>query len=553
MNFSFPSLTSFGRLSPRDLVAGLWVAGLLLPEAVAYAGIAHLAVTHALVAMMVGLLVYAVLGGSRFAIVAPTSSAAAMASAAVLTAPEMTTNPLLYAQAMMALVLMAGSLFILLGFARQGQIAAFVSRPVLRGFAFALAVTIVIKQLPDALGITVPVASAQDPLHLLLNVVSQFAQWHWVAVTVAVSTAIGLAMLRLWKRIPSSMVVIVLAVVAARLLDLHAMGVAEVGHIDPPTFHMAWPDLSRPEWLRLGELAFGLVMILFAESWGSMRNLALTHGDSLNANRELIALGVCNVGAALLQGMPVGAGFSASSANASAGAQTRWAGLVALVMIAVTVTVALPALNLLPRAVLAVVVIHALLHALNPQPLIAIWRTRRDRLALVGAVIAVLALGVLHGMLVGIGLSLLSALKRFSQPIVHELGELQDTRDYIIVDGRPDLVMLPHLLILRPEEPLFFANADRVAAEIFARAQQKNQINVVVLSLEESSDLDSSALESLKELSLRLAKEDKKLVFSRVKDAVRTLFVQQDPDGLGHPQRMFWSVADAVAAYRIPD
>ena len=533
-----------------DLIAGLCVAGLLLPEAVAYAGLAHLPVANALVAMVIGLALYALLGTSRFAIVAPTSSAATLAAAAVLAAPEIGPDPAAYMQALLALVLMAGALLVVLGLAGQGQVAAFVSRPVLRGFAFALAVTIVARQLPEALGMAIPHEKAQDPVRLLAHVLQHHGQWHGPTLWVALAASAVMIVLKPWRQLPAAMLTMALAIGLNMLLDLQAQGVQEVGAVTLPAFHAAWPQLTTPQWLRMGELAFGLVLIVFAESWGSIRSMALAHGESVDANRELIALGACNIGAALLQGMPVGAGFSASSANASAGACSRWAGLAALLAVGIALAVALPAVQHLPRAVLAVVVIHALLHALNPRPLVATWKTRRDRLALAGAVLAVLALGVLHGMLVGVGLSLLSALHRFSQPLVHDLGELPGTRDYIVVDGRPHVIQLPGLLVLRPEEPLFFANADRVCGAVLERALGTPGLKVLVLSLEESSDLDSTAVEGLLELDQRLRDQGQTLVLSRVKDAVRELLALQAPAGLGRHDRLFWSVADAVDAYR---
>ena len=199
---------------------------------------------------------------------------------------------------------------------------------------------------------------------------------------------------------------------------------------------------------------------------------------------------------------------------------------------------------------LAVVVIHALLHSLNPKPLITTWRTGRDRLAMGGAVLAVLALGVLDGMLVGVGLSLLSALRRFSQPLLHELGELPNTRDYIVVDGRPQVLRLPGMTVLRPEEPMFFANADRVCIAAIDALPADHSTKVMVLSLEESSDLDSTAMESLLELDQRLSGRGVTLVLSRVKDSVRELLRAQAPQGLGRDDRLYWSVADAVDASR---
>ena len=539
----------------QDVGAGLCVAGLLLPEAVAYAGLARLPVVHALTALMVGLGVYAVFGGSRFAIVAPTSSTATLAAAAVLslsgTAPG--GNPGAYAQALLALVLLAGCALMLLAVARQGQLSAFVARPVLRGFAFALAITIVVKQLPDALGFALPPGAASDPWHVLRFAATHVQAWHGLSMAVATAAALAVVGLRRWPQVPASMVVIVLAVAAARLLDLKSFGVAEVGAVQRPSLQLGLPDLPLKEWLQIGELAFGLVVLVFAESWGSMRSLALAHGDALDPNRELMVLGACNVAAALLQGMPVGAGFSASSANAAAGATSRWAGVVALGVIALALAVALPALHLLPRPVLAVAVISALWHALNPRPLLELRRMKRDRLLVIGAVAAVLAFGVLHGMLVAIALSVFDAMRRFSQPVVHELGELGSSRNFVVLDAHQGAVAVPELLILRPEEPLFFASAERVVAEVIARVAGRDDLRVVILSLEESADLDSTAVECLLELDSRLRGMGMSLALTRVKEPVRELLGRWNPHGVGAADRMFWSVADAAHAHRAAD
>lgn len=531
----------------RDLGAGLCVAGLLLPEAVAYAGLAHLPVVHALTALMVGLGLYAVFGGSRFAIVAPTSSTAALSAASVLSLYG-NAAPAAYVQAVLALVLLAGSLLMGLALARQGQLSAFVSRPVLRGFAFALAITIVVKQLPDALGLALPAGAGTDPLRVLFFAVTHASRWHWPSLAVALAAAVVVAGLRHWPRVPASMVVIVLAIIAASLLGLKSLGVEEVGAVQRPSLQLGVPDLPLKDWLQIGEVAFGLVVLVFAESWGSMRNMALAHGDSLDANRELMVLGACNVASALMQGMPVGAGFSATSANAAAGATSRWAGVFALGVIAAALAVALPALHLLPRPVLAVAVISALWHALNPQPLLDVWRMRRDRLLVLGAVLAVLLFGVLHGMLIAIALSVLDAMRRFSQPVVHELGELGTSRNFVVREVHQDAAAVPGLLILRPEEPLFFASAERVAAEMMARVRGRDDLNSVVLSLEESSDLDSTAVECLLELDQRLRKMGIDLVLTRAKDPVRELLGRWDPQGLGAADRLYWSVADAARA-----
>lgn len=534
------------------MVAGLCVAGLLLPEAVAYAGLAHLPVMHALVAMMTGLAVYAAFGGSRFAIVAPTSSTATLSAAAVVSLPGLAGGSDVtgdYAQALMGLVLLAGGFLMLLAWARQGQLAAFVSRPVLRGFAFALALTIVIRQLPDALGLTLPAqAGSGSPLQVLRFAVLNPALWHLPSVLVAIASALALAGLRRWPQWPGSLLVIVLAVGLSWGADLPGWGVQVVGAVTQSALGLAWPDLPADRWLRLAELAVGLVVLVFSESWGSMRAAALAHGDRISANRELMVLGGCNALSALCQGMAVGAGFSATAANVAAGAMSRRAGLVAFAAALPVLLFALPALAFLPRPVLAVAVIGALWHALSLRPLRATWRMNRDRALVIGAVVAVFLFGVLDGMLTAIALSLLGALRRFSLPVVRELGELDRTRNFIALDAHPEVVTRPAVLVLRPESPLFFACAEQVANDVHDRALARPGTRAVVLSLEESADLDSTAAECLVELNRRLAGRGLLLILARVKEPVRELLIGLDPQALGTDERMSWSVADAVLA-----
>jgi MFS superfamily sulfate permease-like transporter len=197
--------------------------------------------------------------------------------------------------------------------------------------------------------------------------------------------------------------------------------------------------------------------------------------------------------------------------------------------------------------VLGVAVIAALWHALSPRPLAATWRLGRDRLLVVGAVVAVLALGLLHGMLAAVALSIVEALRRFSQPVLHELAALPGTRNFVNRSDHPEAEAVAGALILRPQEPLFFASAERVVAEASARLTASGA-GTLVLSLEESGDLDSTAFECLLELDLRLAGRGQRLLLARVKEPVRALLRASAPEGLGREERLFWSVADAAAA-----
>lgn len=523
-----------------DLFAGLAVAGVLLPEAVAYAAIAQVPTTHALLAALVGLCVYPLLGSSRFAIVAPTSSAAAVFGSAVVSGgPQMG----------VALVFLTGGLFLLSGLLRAEFLGAFISRPVLRGFAWALAVTIVLKQVPHVLGVHV---SATNIIPVLDQLAAEASHLHrpslwWGAGALALWLLLHHA-LRRWIWLPPSLVVLALGVALSAALQPAAQGMQLVGRIEWQALGLRLPDLSLEFWQQAAEIAPALLLVLFAESWSSVRSLALQQGDEVDARRELLALGAANSVSALLQGLPVGAGFSAAAANQGAGARSKWAGVAAALALALLLWLARPALALLPVPVVAAVVMAILLHNLWPHSVLGSLRLRNDTwLALVAAA-GVIGFGVLFGMLLAVGLSLALALKRFAEPVVVELGRLPGTRDFVNAARHPDAQILPGVLIMRPDEPLFFANAEAVFKRV-ADSVRREKAHTVILSLEMSDDLDSTALEAMGELCKRLSEEKCQLMLARIKDPARQGLERSGLRSDGRPGvRLFWSVDDAVSA-----
>ena len=282
-------------MQSRDAIAGLSIAGLMLPEAIAYAGIAGLPPQRAIVSALIGGLVYLILGRSRFAIISPTSSSAAILAAALATLPSGTSS----GASATLLVALVGAIFCVMAAARLGGLASFISRPVLRGFAFGLAITIIIKQLPVIVGV---------PLHrfaigpLLLTLLENAGRWHVASIMTALAALAMLLILRRVPALPGAFLVLAAGIGASVLLDLPALGVASVGAIDlvPRWEPIDWPDWQQLS--RLTQLAAPIVLILLAESWGTMRSLALRHGDRVEPNREMAALGLANVGAAIAAG-----------------------------------------------------------------------------------------------------------------------------------------------------------------------------------------------------------------------------------------------------------
>ena len=531
---------SFPALWGAELLAGISVAGVLLPEAVAYAAIAGVEPMHALLAALIGLCLYPLFGSSRFAVVSPTSSAAAVfASAVVMGGPAMG----------YALVGLTGALFLLAAALRAGFLGAFISRPVLRGFAWALGLSIMVKQLPHIAGLQ---AHTLQTGPLAWELLMRAAQWHRPSgVLGAAALALWLALhhgLQRWLFLPTSLLVLALGVALSAALGLGAQGVALVGDIAWQPLDWSLPNLANDHWLQAMELAPALLLILFAESWGAVRSLALQSGDRVDANRELLALGAANLTCGLVQGLPVGAGFSAAAANYSAGGRSKWAGVAAALTLALLLWLARPWLALLPLPVLAAVVIGILSHNFWPRAVLTSLHLGGDAwLALVAAA-GVFVFGVLPGMLLAVALSLLLAIRRFSQPLVNELGLLPSTRDYLDCKLHADAVKQAGTLIMRPEEPLFFANAEQVFHYVLRRADA-TQAQVVVLSLEVCDDLDSTAVEALAEFAASLARQGKALLLARVKDRPREALVRiglTDACAGGLP--LFWSVDDAAQA-----
>jgi MFS superfamily sulfate permease-like transporter len=321
-----------------------------------------------------------------------------------------------------------------------------------------------------------------------------------------------------------------------------------VGNVHFQLDHPTLPALARVQWSRLGELAVAMLLILYAESYSSIRYFALKHGQTTSPNRDLAALGVANLIAGLVHGMPIGAGYSASSANEEAGAQSRLAGLVSAVVVLVIVLTLLPAIALTPQPVLAAIVIHAVGHTLQPAVFRPYFQWRRDRFIVVGSVLAVLLLGVLDGLLASIAVSLALTLRQLAEPNLSLLGRFGSSHDFVGLAAHPDVQPVQGLLIVRPEEPLFFANVERVLARVRQHMLEgESSIHTVILSLEESPDLDGTSIEALREFADFVEREHKQLLLARVKDTALAVLARAAMPNLSL-EVSYLSVDDAVSA-----
>lgn len=502
-----------------DIVAGLSIAGLLLPEAVAYSGIAGLPPQAGIIGLLIGLLCYGLIGTSRFAIVSATSSSAAVLFSALSSMPNIDpAHRLLLAS---GLIILTGGFFVLAAFAKLGEISNFIAKPVLRGFAVGLAITIVVKQFPHIVNVK---PTHSDIFRYVNDLALGLPHWNITGLSIAAVALILLKIFARWKTVPGALLVIAGGIALDVSGFTVAHGIAAVGTINITLEWPTLPNLSRLEWLRIGELAVALLMILYAESYGAIRTFAIKHGDRSAPNRDLLALGVANIASGFFHGMPVGAGYSATSANESAGAQSRWSGWVAAMVVLVLVLTLLPWIKHTPEPILAAIVIHAVSHSITWDAFRPYFLWRRDRIIVVAAVFAVLVLGVLDGLLAAIGVSLIMMLRTLSETHVAWLGKLGESHDYVDTFHHPTAKTTPFMLIARPESSLFFANAERIFSYIQQKVERTPETQVVIISLEESPNLDSTSLEALRDFADTMQNRSIRLILARVKDPLREIF-----------------------------
>ena len=521
-----------------DALSGLSLAGLLLPEAVAYSSLASLPPQAGVIGLLAGLLCYALVGRSRYAIVGATSSSAAVLAAAMLALGANTAAQRIAFASI--LVCATGIAFLLAGGARLGAMSNLIARPVLRGFSFGLALVIAVKQWPHIAAVH---AHSTDFFALSWELLRGVGAWQPVSLAAGLGALFSLFILQRIPRFPAVLVVIVAGIAAAPWLE--SRGVLLTGPIHIALGVPAFAAPANGQWLPIVEFALALMFILYAESYSAIRICALRHDETPQPNRDLVALGLANLVSGAFHGTPVGAGYSGTSANEAGGAQSRAAGVYAAATVLALVWLFLPWIERIPDPILAAVVIHAVSKSLRTGVFRPYFRWQRDRLVTLTAVAAVLAFGMLDGLLAAIAFSLAMLLHSLSSPRLSVLGRV-GSHDFVSVARFPQAASAPGILVLRPEEPLFFANAEPLMAAARQRVLRQPDVRLVVFSLEESPDLDGTALESLGEFAAWLTVRNIELRLARLKEAGRDALLRARFEQLPASELDYSSVDDAV-------
>ena len=486
-----------------DVIAGLTTAAVVIPKAMAYATIAGLPVEVGLYTAFLPMLIYAVLGTSRFLSVSTTTTLAILLASELNDAvPNPDPAALLSATAIVTLLV--GAILAASSLLRLGFVADFISEPVLIGFKAGIGLVIIVDQVPKLLGFHIPRGSFGENLGAIASSLPKTSLATLIVGAVMIILLVSLA--KLVPKVPAPLVAVAGGIVAAYFLGLQAHGVELVGPIP-----QGLPPLSLPQWSLAGQLwpgALAIALMSFTESIAAGRAFANPRDPAPRSNRELLATGLANVGGAFFGAMPSGGGTSQTAVNRSAGARTQLAEVVTAAAALAVMMFLSPFLALMPQATLAAVVVVYSIGLIKPGEFMAVLRIRRTEFiwALV-AFAGVVLLGTLKGIIVAIIVSLIALAYQAANPPVYVLRRKPGTNVFRPQSTEhPADESFPGLLLLRLEGRVFFANAGHIGQRINAMVDEQNP-RVVGIDFSGVPDLEYTALKLLTQAEKRLREQ----------------------------------------------
>ena len=529
----------------RDVVAGLIVMCLLVPEGMAYAQIAGMPPETAFYIAPPALLLFAIFASSRKLIVVVSATQAALSAGAVAALATAGTQE--YAELTAALALLVGAITVLAGLLRLGVIARFFSPSVLVGFVTGLALVISIKQVPKVLGIE---AGEGDFWERFWDILVHLGDVHGATLVVGLVTiAVMIAVERFAHRLPAALVALMLGIVVSRAFDLADRGVEVIEEIPSGLARPQIPDVTLGDLSLLLASALGIALVNFAEANSMASEFARRDGVKLDADQELVGLGAANVGAGLFQGFTIGASLSKSAAADAAGMQTQLAGIVAAGLTAIVALFLTDLFRGLPEATLGAIVIVAVSSMVKVRRLKELYALRKtDFVLAASATLAVLSLETLAALVFAVALSIVLLVVQAAKAPLRRLGQLPGGA-FGDLEGSPNAREHPTTLVLRPDAELFFANAESVAEDVYAAATEgETPARGVVLDLELTHDLDVPGAEALLLLASRLADAGIPFALARVHRPVTDMLERTGVVQAVGRERVGGRVEDAVRA-----
>ena len=529
-----------------DIIAGLTVGVMLIPQGMAYAMIAGLPPIYGLYASIVPILIYAFLGTSRQLAVGPVAMVSLLTATGISSLATAGSDQ--YIMLAITLALIVGIIQLLLGTFRLGFLVQFLSHPVISGFTSAAALIIGLSQLNHLLGVNIP---RSHHIHeILINAFKQIGNIHISTLLLGLGgiiTIIGFKKIK--KSIPGSLIAVAAGIVIVSLLNLESQGVQIVGEVPSglPAFKI--PLLDGSTFSSLIYMALAISLVSFMESIAVAKAIQTKHKTyKVEPNQELIALGLANIGGSFFQSIPTTGGFSRTAVNNDAGAKTGLASIISAALIVVTLLFFTPFFRNLPNAILAAVIMVAVFGLVDIKEAKHLWHTDKIDFALLFATfIATASLGIEMGIGIGIALSLGMLIFRTSRPHIAELGKVAGTLNYRNVKRFPGLETFPEILILRLDAQLFFANANYFKDTLYSIIDSKpGQTKFVILNAESISYIDSTGVMTLKDIFYDLKNQGIKFLMSGIIGPVRDTMERSELISVIGKGHLFMIVEDAV-------
>jgi high affinity sulfate transporter 1 len=533
-----------------DLTAGLVVWALVVPESMAYAGIAGVPVQFGLYSVPLAVVAYMLFGTSRHLFDGPSSTVAVLAASAV--APLAASGTDQYIALMAVLSLVVGVLYIVFGLLRMGFIARFFAKPVLDGFIVGLGIFIAVGQLHKIVGVS---KGSGDTVRQFAHVFAEFGSWNWPTVAVGVGAlAILFALGRFAKKVPGALVTVVLGILVVHLFDLANHGVDLVGSV-PTGFHfVSWAGITWNDIAQMVPGALGIIVVGYAQSVAIAKSYAAKFQYQIDPNQELIAYGAASIGAGVLQGYTPTGSLSKSAAAQEAGGKSPLMMLFTAAFVLLTVLFIAGVFKDLPEAVLGAIVIHAVSGMIDFSKLTRLYRAHApDFLLALGALLGVILIGILSGIVIGVVLSLVLLMHRLDHPHGAALGRSLDGSRFADLAENSDVAPVPGTFIYRLDAPLIFVNADLVVDDIEARLRSLDeQPQSVILDFESVEEVDTTGADAIARLHQSLATRGVDLALARVHAGVHGYMERDGLIEVVGSDRIFPTVATACAASSSP-
>jgi sulfate permease, SulP family len=503
-----------------DLAAGLTVGIMLIPQGMAYSMLAGLAPIHGLYAVTVPLLLYAIFGTSRQLAVGPVAMVSLLTAASIGALQPSSAEEYLYFT--LTLAFLVGLIQFGMGALRLGFIVNFLSHPVINGFTSAAAIIIGLSQVKHLFKIDLP--NSEHIHEMIINIVHLVGDLHWLTFGIGV---LGIIIIKYGKRIhrafPAPLVAVVVGILLVWGLDLTNSGVAVLGDVPSGLPSLSSPSFDFSVWTVLLPVAFAISMVGFAESYAVAKTIHGKHKDyKLDANQELIGLGMANFGAAFFQGYPVTGGFSRTAVNNQAGAKTALASIISAALIVLTLLFFTGLFYNLPKSILAAVVLVAVSGLIDYKTPIALWKKDKvDFTMLMATFIITGTLGIEIGIVSGMLLSLIVVIYRASNPHMAVLGRVPGTNYFRNITRFEKLEQREDVLMLRIDGPIYFANLSFIKRKIDGWLAEKKTIKSLVLNFESIPSVDSSGAHELEDWVKEWKSQGIRVCLSGVRGPVR--------------------------------